>query len=175
MKWCIHWVLGIVAGCFLLGEAWAAAPSPNASRNKQIEKGLQLLHREGCLSCHSLNGVPMAGPTLYRLAGKPRTVWTQGAWRNVSADAAYLRRAILDPGRDKVKGYRHVGMPAYRGAKQNVDAMVVALLSLGERAVAPPPKGSSSWIWFILLVGVLLLGLVLFGRFILATRRVTLS
>ena len=172
MKWYTLWMIGLLGGYLLLSKALAGSPSPNASENKQIEKGLQLLRSEGCLSCHSLNGVPMAGPTLYRLAGKPRTVWTQGAWRNVSADAAYLRRAILKPGQDKVKGFRHIVMPAYRGAKQNVDAMVAALLSLGDGA-APPPKSSSSWIWFIPVVCVVLLGLILLGRLILFARGAT--
>ncbi|TNE46332.1 MAG: c-type cytochrome [Deltaproteobacteria bacterium] len=175
MKWCIRWVLGVLAGCLLLGEAWAAPSSPNAPKLKPVARGLQLLHSEGCLSCHSLNGTPMAGPTLYRLAGKQRTVWTQGAWRNVPADAAYLRRAILEPGREQVKGFRHVSMPPYRGAKQNVGAMVAALLSLGDGTVIPSSKNSSTWLWVVLFVCLLLLGLVLFGRSVLFARGATPS
>jgi cytochrome c1 len=55
-----------------------------------------------CAGCHSLDGSRKSGPTFKGLAGSTVTL-TDG--RQVTATAAYLRRAIVDPDAETVEGY----------------------------------------------------------------------
>ena len=56
----------------------------------------------GCAGCHSLDGSDRAGPTFKGLAGS--TVTLEGG-KEVTADDAYLERAITDPDAEIVEGY----------------------------------------------------------------------
>ena len=87
----------------------AASPvaAPSASRSSAAE-GRDLLLVLGCRGCH--DDVRIAPP----LAGVARRRVTLADGRLVSADAAYLRRSILDPGGEVVAGYRPL-MPSYAG------------------------------------------------------------
>lgn len=71
-----------------------------------------LLESYGCTGCHSLDGSEGAGPTLKDLYGKERIVASGNGTRTVTADEAYLRRAIREPDADTLEGYE--GMPAYK-------------------------------------------------------------
>lgn len=123
-----------------------------------VRRGLTLLSKKGCLSCHSLNGLPMAGPTLFQLAGKKRVVKVGGSWKTVVADAAYLRRAIVEPQKERVKGYESLLMPKFSFKKNDVDAMVAAIQSLGKgSSYVPAARTSTNWIWVLLVVAILLL------------------
>lgn len=76
-------------------------------------EGIALLQKHGCIGCHSLDGTPGAGPTLKGVWGRKVTVVAGGKERTVTADEEYLKRSILDPQADLVKGFPPV-MPAYR-------------------------------------------------------------
>jgi cytochrome c oxidase subunit II len=73
--------------------------------------GKELLEKNGCLGCHSLDGSPKVGPTFKGIWGRSVTVLTAGQERTITADEPYLRRAILEPKADLVKGFPPV-MPA---------------------------------------------------------------
>ena len=77
----------------------------------------------GCGGCHDN---PRVAPPLVNLSGAGRTLETG---RQISIDRAYLRRAILEPGGDVVKGYPSI-MPSYRHELKDaeVDALVEELL-----------------------------------------------
>lgn len=72
--------------------------SPEAQRGKQIATAK-------CGSCHTTDGKSAAGPTWKGLAGSQVTL-TNG--QTVTADDAYLKRAISDPDADIVDGYGKV-------------------------------------------------------------------
>jgi len=74
--------------------------------------GRKLAESRGCLGCHSLDGSPRVGPSFKGLMGRTVVVLTGGKERSIPADTAYLRRAILEPSADIVKGFQPV-MPAY--------------------------------------------------------------
>lgn len=77
--------------------AVAAAPSSPA---------VDLLNRHLCLSCHSLDGSPMVGPSLKGLYGEKRVVVLPGGKEvEVTADDAYLIKSIKDPSVEVTKGY----------------------------------------------------------------------
>ncbi|HET8949300.1 MAG TPA: c-type cytochrome [Solirubrobacteraceae bacterium] len=64
--------------------------------------GKELYRQYACASCHSLDGSEGTGPTFKGLAGS--TVTLDGG-KEVTADAAYLEKAITDPDADVTKGY----------------------------------------------------------------------
>jgi len=67
---------------------------------------LAILRAGACLTCHSLDGSVMVGPTFLGMYGTVRTVKDSGGVaRQVRADEAYLERAIRDPMSEIVQGY----------------------------------------------------------------------
>jgi cytochrome c oxidase subunit 2 len=74
-------------------------------------RGAQLLQEKGCMACHSLDGTPRVGPTLKGLFEKTITVVTEGKEQNIVADEAYLRKSLLEPNADVVKGYPPIMPP----------------------------------------------------------------
>jgi protein SCO1 len=101
----------------------AASPlsAPSGGESSAAE-GRDLLLVLGCRGCHDDVRVapPLAG------IGRRRVALADG--RLVSADAAYLRRAILDPGSEIVAGYRPA-MPSYDGQvdERDLQAIVTVL------------------------------------------------
>jgi cytochrome c oxidase subunit 2 len=88
------------------------------------QKGKVLLEKFGCLGCHSLDGTPKVGPTFKGIWGRPVTVLTGGRERTITVDEEYLRRSILEPNADVVKGFPPI-MPTFPGmTDEEVAAMV---------------------------------------------------
>lgn len=103
--------------------------------------GEDLLEKNGCLGCHSLDGTPKVGPTLKGIWGRPVTVVTGGVERTITVDEAYLRRSILEPNADVVKGFPPV-MPSFAGKLTDADiAAIVSFLRTGG-SIPPKPDGA---------------------------------
>ncbi len=75
----------------------AGSPSPDLAA-----QGAALARQFGCLSCHTTDGRPAAGPTFKGLYGSQLRLTTG---QTVTADAAYLRESITDPDAKIVAGY----------------------------------------------------------------------
>jgi mono/diheme cytochrome c family protein len=85
----------------------AAPPAPSRSRRviatpALIAAGKTLYTSDSCSGCHSLTGAAGAGPSFKGLAGGTPTL-SNG--KTVTADDAYLARAVADPDAEIVKGY----------------------------------------------------------------------
>ena len=91
--------------------------------------GIRLLVDKGCADCHSTDGSPRDGPTLRGLFGSTVTVHTGGVEHRVPADEEYLRRAILQPQAEIVRGFAPI-MPAVSMTQAELDAIVDAIKSL---------------------------------------------
>ena len=98
--------------------AWQAA-------RPAVAEGPELLTAKGCSSCHSLDGSRLVGPSFKGLLGRRETVVEGGAERSVTVDEEYLRRSILEPKAQVVKGFDPV-MPDQRS--QLTDEELEALL-----------------------------------------------
>jgi cytochrome c oxidase subunit II len=87
------------------------APAPKLqkaaiSAGATVESALDIFNKKLCLACHSMDGSPMVGPSFKGLYGKKRMVSDlKGVEHGVTADDAYLARAIQDPAAENVKGY----------------------------------------------------------------------
>jgi cytochrome c oxidase subunit 2 len=88
--------------------AWYATPAADSTA---VRSAAAILDAHACLDCHSLDGSEDIGPTFKGLYGSHRTVIIDGAEEERIAMEGYLRRAILDPNAEYVKGYE-INMPA---------------------------------------------------------------
>jgi cytochrome c oxidase subunit 2 len=79
----------------------AAAAAPLAEN-----PAMAVLNEKSCLTCHSLDGSVMVGPTFKGLYGQKELVKeSNGKEREIIVDDARLAKAIRDPNGEIVKGY----------------------------------------------------------------------
>ena len=76
--------------------------------------GLAIIKANACLTCHSLDGTKIIGPSLKGIYGTKRIVVTNNSEREVVADDEYIKRSILDPNADVVKGFNKGLMQSYK-------------------------------------------------------------
>ncbi|PJF33830.1 MAG: cytochrome c oxidase subunit II, partial [Phototrophicales bacterium] len=76
--------------------------------------GLAVLKKNACLSCHSLDGSRIVGPSFLAIWGKTETVITNGEERQVVVDAEYIAHSIKEPNADVVKGFNPGLMISYK-------------------------------------------------------------
>jgi cytochrome c oxidase subunit 2 len=98
-------------------------------------QGAALYRTAGCGGCHDAGAVTRA-PPLAGLAGSPVPL-TDG--HTVTADAEFLRTAILEPGKQAPAGYAQV-MPSYAGQldEGQVQTLVAYLQSLADKSPETP-------------------------------------
>lgn len=123
-------------------QAWLNSGGNRATQQAEtpVMAGESLYNNLGCGNCHGeVNNVH--GPTLYGLAGKIRQL-EDGS--SVVADDNYLRRSIIDPNGQVVKGYQNI-MPAYPVGKEQgqlseeqVLNLVAYMKTLGSASNASP-------------------------------------
>jgi cytochrome c oxidase subunit 2 len=106
-------------------ENWYATVAGAAPLNI----GTKLLQDKGCLGCHTTDGTVKVGPTFKGIFGKKVTVLTKGKERVIKVDEDYLKRSILQPEADIVKGYPPV-MPAIPVTSQELVTIVDFLKTL---------------------------------------------
>lgn len=120
----------IVVALLVLGTA--AACGANAGIVPEIdaaaERGRQAALQNGCAVCHGQYGQGGAGGGFYGLWGS-QVELADG--RTVTADADYLRRAIVDPAAEIVAG-ANVAMPAVELTDDEVGAMLTWLEALAD-------------------------------------------
>jgi cytochrome c oxidase subunit 2 len=75
--------------------------------------GLAIMKANACLTCHSLDGSKIIGPTFKGLYGKKSMVVTTSGEKELEANEEYIKRSILDPNSDVVKGYSKGLMQSY--------------------------------------------------------------
>lgn len=87
-------------------EAWL-----EQGESGEEHSGHEVLEQHGCLGCHSEDGTSRIGPSFKGTWGRNITVVTGDTERTITVDEAYLRRSILEPGADVVKGFPPVMPP----------------------------------------------------------------
>ena len=95
----------------------AATPTTLASAETEITpamKGKQVVRQIGCNACHSVDGTRIVGPSYLGIYGSEVTVITNGKERTLKVDGDYIKRSILDPNADVVKGFSKGLMLSYK-------------------------------------------------------------
>lgn len=97
------------------------------------------VHRALCMSCHSVDGSKLVGPSFKNLLGSRHKVITDGKPREITVDEEYLVKSITHPEVDIVEGYQPV-MPNFTAAMQpgQLEAVVSYIKSLSGPATMPP-------------------------------------
>ena len=98
-------------------EKWFANLKVEKNEGKE---GLTIMKANNCLGCHSMDGSKLVGPTLKKLFGSKRTVISGGSENQITADEAYIKKSILEPEADVVKGYP-AAMRSYKGVIKDSD------------------------------------------------------
>ena len=96
---------------------WLAALPANTEQ----PLGLQLLMKNGCLGCHSIDGTRMVSVTFKGLYGKQENVLTNGFQHPVAVNDEYIKTSLYDPNRDIVVGYPAGVMKTYKGIVSDDD------------------------------------------------------
>ena len=89
------------------------------------EWGAKLYASKACITCHSLDGSKLTGPTFKGVFGHSVKL-ADGS--TVTVDEEYIRRSILDPRAQVVAGFEPV-MPVFAGtvSPEDVDALIAFL------------------------------------------------
>jgi mono/diheme cytochrome c family protein len=98
-----------------------------------LKSGDRLYSRYICNTCHSLEGEEIYGPPLNGLYMSRVEVIRNGETITVTADRAYLKKAILDPQFEEVAGYESKDMPDVHITEKEVDLLVEYLVRMGQR------------------------------------------
>ncbi len=77
--------------------------------------GMEVYRSIGCAACHSTDGSKLTGPSFKGIFGHEVTVVTGGKERTQTVDEAYIRKSILEPNADLVKGFNANLMQTYKG------------------------------------------------------------
>jgi cytochrome c oxidase subunit II len=97
-------------------------------------EALAIMKVQGCLACHSSDGSKIVGPSYLNLFGKQQIVIRNGAEVTVTVDEAYIKRSILDPAAETLKGYPKGLMQSYKGklTDDEISKIIIYLKSLHE-------------------------------------------
>lgn len=93
-------------------DAWYSGKEiPSAAPTSAQKTALEILEKHDCVGCHTLDGTEGVGPTFKGIFGRSTVVTAGGQEKEIVIDEAYLRRAILEPDAEMVKGST-ANMPA---------------------------------------------------------------
>jgi cytochrome c oxidase subunit 2 len=104
---------------YLLGKVVVTPSAPKAS---------QLLEVNGCTGCHSNDGSEEIAPTFKGIGQREVTIERDGKEITLQVDAEYLRRALLEPDADMVKGFAPMMPAADYLSTEEIDAIIKHLL-----------------------------------------------
>jgi cytochrome c oxidase subunit II len=102
-------------------DTTALAPAAGAVAATPAMAGEKIYHTIGCMACHSVDGSSLTGPTFKGAFGHEVTVTTGGKVRTLTVDEAYIKRSILEPNADLVKGFNANLMQPYKGQLNEKD------------------------------------------------------
>lgn len=93
-------------------DGWIAERQQAGLGADPVARGQKLATDMGCISCHTLDGSVVVGPSWQGLAGHEVTL---ASGETVTADEEYLRNAIVNPNDQIVEGFQPNVMPSIYG------------------------------------------------------------
>jgi len=96
--------------------------------------GQALYQQFGCADCHAMDGSEDIAPALNDIKGKTQVILVDGVEQTITIDREYLRRAILNPEADLVKGFDPL-MPPFEGEIEPEQLELMIDFLLGEAPV----------------------------------------
>jgi len=113
-------------------QEWLAGPGAGVS---VAAAGQTLFTNLACISCHRSDGTGR-GPALDALFGKPVKL---SSGQEITADEAYIRESILNPGAKVVAGYQPI-MPTFQGLvnEEQLRQLIEYVKTLGAEKASQP-------------------------------------
>lgn len=110
-------------------DAWISTQASIAAEAAKTPegRGRNLVVKNGCTGCHSIDGSKMTGPTWYQLYGS-KVELANGS--TVVSDDAYITESILYPKAAEVKGFAPTVMPAYPLSNEEISYIIAYLKTL---------------------------------------------
>lgn len=112
-------------------SAWLVESLTEQQELETESPGKALLISKGCFACHSTDGSKLIGPSFKGLFGKTETVLTDGLEREIQVDEDYLKRSMMEPGKDIVKGFQPL-MPPTPLTSEEILHIIDHIKELGE-------------------------------------------
>lgn len=103
--------------------AWTKSAEPDGE-----PKGLTILNEFGCLGCHSTDGSESIAPTFKGLGQRQSIIIRDGQEMTINVDSDYLRRALLKPNDDLVKGFSAIMPSAESLSDSEIEELIQYLL-----------------------------------------------
>jgi len=88
--------------------------------------GLAIIKANACITCHSLDGSKIIGPSFKDMYGRKSTVVTDTGEKEIEVTDEYIKRSIYEPNVEVVKGFNKGLMQSYK-EKINADDMTKIL------------------------------------------------
>ncbi|RMF54638.1 MAG: cytochrome c oxidase subunit II [Calditrichaeota bacterium] len=92
--------------------------------------GEQAYRLKGCMACHSVDGSRLVGPSFKGIFGEEVSVVAEGKEYTVTVDEDYLRRSMLEPNAEKVKGFEAIPMPPQVLTDEEINQLIAFIKSL---------------------------------------------
>jgi cytochrome c oxidase subunit II len=94
--------------------------------------GAGTLRSLGCIACHSTDGTTKTGPSFKGAFGHEVTVVNAGKERTLTVDEAYIKKSILEPNTDLVKGFNANLMQSYKdqASDKEIEDIIAYIKSL---------------------------------------------
>jgi cytochrome c oxidase subunit II len=84
-------------------------------------EGEAIMNVQGCFACHSTDGTKIIGPSYLNLFGESQVVIRDGKEVTVTVNEEYIRKSVLDPNSEVVKGYPRGLMQSYGSTLNDED------------------------------------------------------
>jgi cytochrome c oxidase subunit II len=109
-------------------EKWLDATCKASDIEVGAPRGAKLFDKQGCNTCHTIDGTPKIGPTWKGLFGKTEALAGGGSTK---VDENYLRESIMDPTAKVVNGFAP-SMPTYKGklSDKDIDGLIEYIKTL---------------------------------------------
>ena len=106
-----------------------------AEGSKPGAAGFAIMKAKGCNACHSTDGSRIVGPSYLDLFGEQQTVIRDGKEITLKVDEEYIKRSILEPNYEIVKGYPKGLMQSYKGSltDHDIELIIEYLKTLNEK------------------------------------------
>ena len=109
-------------------EKWLASTIAAADSLTGKDRGAMLYEKQGCSTCHSIDGSAKVGPSWKGIFGKMESMT---AGEPMKIDENYIRESIMDPQAHIVMGFAPA-MPTYQGklSDKDIDGLIEYIKSL---------------------------------------------
>jgi cytochrome c oxidase subunit 2 len=107
-------------------EKWVKEQIEIANNLPPVELGKRVYEKQGCKSCHTVDGTPLIGPTWKGVWGKSHAI-EGGA--TVTVDENYVRESILDPQAKVTAGFPN-SMPVTKLSDREITGVIEYLKTL---------------------------------------------